>query len=647
MQNKWNTLALALFPLFFGVTGFAQELVPARPLFEEHLRDPAITRAPNGVYYLTGTLGIASKAVGFPSQTSGEVDFANTLGIWMWKSTDLKAWTPLGKVFDMEVCGDQGNQMRWTQYFRLNPDHPAGPRVRGVQSPELHFVGGLPYIAFAMSGGGTGLLRSSSGKAEGPYVMHARLTTLGQTPSLFQDDDGSNYWLWDGGWIAKLSDNLTELVEQPRFLRPTIESTLGDFPLQVGYQGAFIFKFGGRYHLVASELTTRLGAVCHDTFVSEAKSIYGPYGPRRMMIPHGGQVTLFTDGKGDVFSTFGGDPAAVFMDKPGIVPLVDDGFLKHLALKRPTVTEGGPISALRPIELPGDYGGIRDPQILLAPDGFYYLTGTTGKSSLRVPGCRLWRSKDLKNWEALGDEKGVIWYVDESEWTRKPFFTDAVPGQPVHDFWAPEIHFIKGNYYIPFCMFGGGTGMLTSVSGRPEGPYEDRVGQLHSWAGDPSLFQDDDGTVYMHLGFGPTQLVKMKDDMSGFDGDPFYIGPVDGSVLGHEGGYLVKMENKYVLFYTTQNGLEEPARKAMREPHDYATYDFVYCWSENLRGPYSSGRTFAPHGGHGAVFKDKTGRWLATMFGTDMTAPFRSKLGIYPLHVEWTGSDLIIRPTEK
>ena len=604
-----------------------------QPLLDTPLRDPAITRGPDGIYYLTGTA--ASK------QRSEVADFQNNDGIYVWKSADLKVWQPLGKVWALDIVADRGNAVRWTQYLRLNPADPDGPWVRGVQSPELVFRKEEVFIALAMSGGGTGLLRSKSGKPEGPYEMHARLTTKGDTPSVFQDDDGAAYWLWDGGWIARLNEDWTKLAEPPRLLRPAAESQLNDYPTQVGARGAFLFKHAGRYHLVATDITPRLGAACRDTFVAEANSVYGPYGPRRLMIPHGGQVTLFYGPKGELLSSFGGDPQAVFQDRAGIVPLVDDGFLKHLALMRPTIVEGLPVTRVRPIELPGDYGGLRDPQILLAPDGQYYLTGTTGKAGLRAPGCRLWRSPDLKNWTALGDEHGVIWYVDQTEWTSQPFKSSAV-AQPVHDFWAPELHYIKGHYYIPFCMFGGGVGLLRSTSGKPEGPYEDWGGRLHTWAGDPSLFADDDGTVYMHLGFGPTQLVKMKEDLRGFDGKPFVIGPADGSILGHEGGYLTKMAGKYVFWYTTLNGEEEEERKAKKDFHKIATYDFVYCWADKVTGPYTRGRVAVPHGGHGAVFQDKAGQWWATMFGTDPTAPFRSKLGLLPLDVRIVDGDLRI-----
>ena len=75
-------------------------------------------------------------------------------------------------------------------------------------------------------------------------------------------------------------------------------------------------------------------------------------------------------------------------------------------------------------------GWIRDPYIILGPDDYYYLTGTQpnpgdpreaaepyniglGEESIVGEHVRLWRSKDLIEWESLGepfelDEDGLL-----------------------------------------------------------------------------------------------------------------------------------------------------------------------------------------------------------------------------------------------
>ncbi|MFW6255928.1 MAG: hypothetical protein ACOC54_03835, partial [Candidatus Sumerlaeota bacterium] len=57
------------------------------------LRDAAVTRAPDGTYYLTGTT---------PGIYEGRSpDFNNNRGVRVWSSRDLKSWTDLGLVWDL------------------------------------------------------------------------------------------------------------------------------------------------------------------------------------------------------------------------------------------------------------------------------------------------------------------------------------------------------------------------------------------------------------------------------------------------------------------------------------------------------------------------------------------------------------------
>ncbi|MCL5098752.1 MAG: family 43 glycosylhydrolase, partial [Candidatus Omnitrophica bacterium] len=134
---------------------------------------------------------------------------------------------------------------------------------------------------------------------------------------------------------------------------------------------------------------------------------------------------------------------------------------------------------------------VRDTCICLAPDGNYYLSGTTGFPDWwkTNEGIRIWQSRDLTNWMPLG----LVW----------SFAKDATWQRPVKDgcraIWAPEIHYLKGTFWISYCVNwpGGGTGLLRSQTGKAEGPYVDVKpdGPLTSEI-DASLFQDDDGQVY-------------------------------------------------------------------------------------------------------------------------------------------------------
>lgn len=115
-----------------------------------------------------------------------------------------------------------------------------------------------------------------------------------------------------------------------------------------------------------------------------------------------------------------------------------------------------------------DYA-LRDPSICLAPDGFYYLTGTTGYPTwwLNNDGIRLWRSLDLIAWEPLG----LVWEIERhGTWhaERDPEGNIAL--------WAPEIHYLKETFWLTYSLSWryperprGRSGLLRSDSGPAEG----------------------------------------------------------------------------------------------------------------------------------------------------------------------------------
>ena len=68
--------------------------------------------------------------------------------------------------------------------------------------------------------------------------------------------------------------------------------------------------------------------------------------------------------------------------------------------------------------------------------------------------------------------------------------------------WAPEVHFLRGTFFLPYCIGragtpGLGTGLLRSTSGRAEGPYVDvkPSGPLTNQI-DASLHAAADGSVF-------------------------------------------------------------------------------------------------------------------------------------------------------
>ena len=277
---------------------------------------------------------------------------------------------------------------------------------------------------------------------------------------------------------------------------------------------------------------------------------------------------------------------------------------------------------------------IRDTSIRLGGDKYYYMTGTTGGPDwwTVTANIQMWKSTDLKAWTPVVTQPRVqtaVWNIDrQGTWQKSIMLRD---GQPFRPLWAPEIHYFKGTYWIPYCVPRLGTGLLKSTTGKPEGPYVSAISpDLPLTDGiDASLFEDDDGTVYFL--WGGNNIARMKDDMSGLAEKPHLIGPKNRPFVGFEGISLFKTNGRYYL-----SGAD----------FIFGEYHCFTATSENLYGPYSDRYLSVPHGGHNNFFQDRNGRWWSTFFGNDLQAPFIEMPGIVPMKFDSSGRlrpDLLYR----
>lgn len=282
----------------------APVLPPIKPLFDFPVRDTSICLGPDGTYYLTGTTG-------HPTwwQTND--------GVRIWKSRDLKKWDFLGLVWDIDKHGT------WQKKFVKGK--------RAVWAPEIHFINGTFWVPYSMNYGGTGLLKSTTGKAEGPYVDVKKDGPLTGNidASLFQDDDGKVYFVYQNGRIALMKKDMSGLAAKPRLLKPRNHK-------HVGFEGAFVTKMGSRYLLVCAEFNRGPKGRTYDCMIAASDKLYGPYGDRYLAIPHGGHNMLFKDREGKWWSTFfGHDKTAPFRERPAILRIEtgDNGRIRPKAIR--------------------------------------------------------------------------------------------------------------------------------------------------------------------------------------------------------------------------------------------------------------------------------------------------------------------------
>lgn len=276
-------------------------------------------------------------------------------------------------------------------------------------------------------------------------------------------------------------------------------------------------------------------------------------------------------------------------------------------------------------------GWIRDPFITRKPDGTYYLTGSmpnpgepreksdpynTGLGDQSIVGsvARVWKSNDLIEWKSLGAPyslKDGIWYSSNRAAFDKTSLKDW-------RLWAPELHWIpeKDRWALVHTSPSPVAGANLSLSAGEEvgGPWQNPMGTEIKRRHDPSLFQDDDGTWW--LIWGATQIAPLKEDFSGFSGEPIEIKPSgDAAKMGHEGCLIKKVEGKYVLFGTGWSTGQ------MRR----GSYNLYYATADKITGPYGERKFAGRFLGHGTPFQDGEGRWWCTAFYNANIPPVSAK----------------------
>ena len=249
------------------------------------IRDTFVCAAEDGWYYLTGTT----------ARENGTF-WKNTDGVNLWRSKDLKQWEFVKTVFDYRA-----QQESWQNQISDN-----------CWAPEICRHDGTYWITYSLEPG-CGLLKSVTGAPEGPYADMGRVVMRGIDSGFFVDDDDTMYLVWQNGWIAPFTPDGTSFAKDPVLLLP-------EAGCQVGYEGAGIIKVEGKYVLYAAEWNgdMRIDGT-YDMMYSVADSLYGPYSPRKVLVPHGGHGCLFYDHEGRLrFTMFGNDRTAPFSRKAAI-----------------------------------------------------------------------------------------------------------------------------------------------------------------------------------------------------------------------------------------------------------------------------------------------------------------------------------------
>ena len=210
-----------------------------------------------------------------------------------------------------------------------------------------------------------------------------------------------------------------------------------------------------------------------------------------------------------------------------------------------------------------------DPSIVRVDDAYYMVTTTMHFA----PGVPVFKSTDLAQWRTVGYAYQTLTNNDQQNLNGGK---DAYGKGS----WASSIRYHKGFFYVLTPSYTTGKTHLYKTADVESGQWSEV--QLPFYH-DPSLFFDDDGTVWVFYGSGDQiSYVQLNDDASGVK-----AGGKSGKV--------------YYLFT-----ISWPAGKSRSE--------IVYR-SKNLLSGYS-GRYFLSDNGvaQGGIFDTPDGKWYALLF---------------------------------
>ncbi len=221
---------------------------------------------------------------------------------------------------------------------------------------------------------------------------------------------------------------------------------------------------------------------------------------------------------------------------------------------------------------------IGDPFVLRASDGTYYCYATSAPD-----GFKAWTSPDLVHWTEIG----YVYKRREDSWGES-------------DFWAPEVVFHSGKYFMHYSARWGRNQSLrigVAVSGSPAGPFVDVFNQPMFDFGyaaiDGHIFFDDDGHKYFYYSRDCSENVvdgrheshlyvaELDDDLISFKGEPLLILQPEqeweirsgAEWRWNEGPFVLKHRGKYYLMYSA---------------NFYASRDYSvgYAVAESPLGPF-------------------------------------------------------------
>jgi arabinan endo-1,5-alpha-L-arabinosidase len=242
-----------------------------------------------------------------------------------------------------------------------------------------------------------------------------------------------------------------------------------------------------------------------------------------------------------------------------------------------------------------------DPTVMKARDGYFYAYATQTEFEGKLYHIQVIRSKDLVNWQRLGDAL-----------PERPVWAD----KPDPKFWAPHVQEADGKYFLYYSADPNaltGLCLAVAVADKPEGPFKDVGKPLKCGESfiniDPMAFDDPQTgkrLLYWGSGFQPLKVQELAASRIEFapDSQPVdLLAPHKTEDLTDyqrlvEGAWVTYRKGFYYLFYSGDNCCG-----------DKAHYAVMVARSKSATGPFE---TLAQATGRkNSVILELNGEWIA------------------------------------
>lgn len=462
-----------------------------------------------------------------------------------------------------------------------------------IWAPEIHYIEGKWYIYTTYNTGSfwfnTVVLEGNSQDPFDGFTLKATFSQLSNTidATVWQDSTDRQIYMaysrMDGTsqmqeiWITKMQNPYTLQGSPVRLSYP--EFAWEKKPYGVNEGPAFL-QHGNKLHIIYSASQCHYEDYCLGMLTAEMGSNYmDPASWTKHPEPVFSKYpenNAYAVGHHSCIQTPGGEWWLIYHGKynhnKNTVEAPRDARMQPFYFRDDYPVFGVPVAAGTPLNCPDTGGDICDnlftytnPVILdESPDPSVYYDSNTGWYYVYSTFREAFRSKDLVNWEPLGD---VLDVSGNKETT-----------------WAPNVSRRKKDGLI-YMFYTQDARLFIARAETPEGPFEYHAGPLFDfWSIDSHFFQDDDGKEYMYWNIGGCDENsgiwggQLNDDLTGVISQHRLLGEVTHNESWitecvREGPYILKHNGLYYLVYSG-NGTG-------------VNYGVGFATSANPLGPYT------------------------------------------------------------